>query len=404
TLDFETKASYAVTVNVADTSLSGSTPVTVNYALTVTNVNEAPSDITLSTTSVAENSPVGAILGSFTPSDPDAGDAFTYALVSGSGDTDNAAFTIVGRDLQIASKLNFEAKQTYFVRVRVTDAGGLAMEKALSITVTDIADEPLLVERITPPASGAYGAARRVQFTVSLSEVVQVTGKPEIEVRAGTATRKATYVSGSGTAVLTFEYTVNAKDSAAAVAIGQKFLFPKKSGVAAGTEKLAAALPAGIAGATAPGVRFDAVAPRTSGKVTVPGAGTYTVGRTLDFVVRFSEAVIVGGTPQISLTGFSGARQATYVSGSGTTELTFRYLVQTGDAVRGKKGLGLAKSIALAGGASITDEAGNRADLKIVASPMKGIRIDAVTATSTLAREDVTPSKRTARAAAFASL
>ena len=82
----------------------------------------------------------------------------TYVLVSGSGDTDNAAFTIVGRDLQIASKLNFEAKQTYSVRVRVTDAGGLAMEKAFSITVTYIADESLLVERRT----GHTASERRV--------------------------------------------------------------------------------------------------------------------------------------------------------------------------------------------------------------------------------------------------
>jgi len=39
-LDFETKASYAVTVGVADTTLTGSTPVTVAYTLAVTDVNE----------------------------------------------------------------------------------------------------------------------------------------------------------------------------------------------------------------------------------------------------------------------------------------------------------------------------------------------------------------------------
>ncbi|MFN6051945.1 MAG: Ig-like domain-containing protein, partial [Planctomycetia bacterium] len=41
-LDYETKASYAVTVNVADATLTGSTPVTVNFALSVTDVNETP--------------------------------------------------------------------------------------------------------------------------------------------------------------------------------------------------------------------------------------------------------------------------------------------------------------------------------------------------------------------------
>ena len=40
-------------------------------------------------------------VASLSSSDPDAGDSLTYALVSGSGDDDNSAFTIEGDQLKI---------------------------------------------------------------------------------------------------------------------------------------------------------------------------------------------------------------------------------------------------------------------------------------------------------------
>ena len=372
--DFETKASYRFTV-VA--SQDGQATVETAVTVAVTDVNEAPSDIALSAASLAENNAIGAVIGTLTATDPDAGDSVTYALVAGEGDADNAAFTLDGGVLKAARPFNFEVRQSYSIRVRATDAAGLSTERVFTISVTDVADEPLVVEAFTPPAPGAFGAGRRVLFTVTLSDTVQVRGRPQLQVRAGGVTRTARYVSGSGSPVLTFQYVVGKNDSADAVSLGQRFVFAKKSAITAGARNLAAALPAGIAGAVADGVRLDARAPKVVGRVGVPGSGTYTVGQSLDFVVRFSEAVIVGGTPRIGLTGLNGTRQAAYDAGSGTQELTFRYVVQADDALRGKKGLGLAKSIALPSGASITDEAGNRAVLKISAPSLKGIRVDA---------------------------
>jgi hypothetical protein len=113
--------------------------------------------------------------------------------------------------------------------------------------------------------------------------------------------------------------------------------------------------------------------------VTPPAPGAFRAGQQVTFTVTLSEAVIVGGTPQIGLTALTAARQATYVSGSGTESLTFRYVVQAGDTLGRKKTLGLAKSIALPSGASISDEAGNRAVLTISAPSLKGIRIDTAT-------------------------
>jgi hypothetical protein len=100
--------------------------------------NAAPTDITLSPTSIAENNTVNAVVGTFTTTDPDAGDSHTYSLVSGAGDADNASFTISGDQLRANISFDFELKNSYSIRVRTTDQGNLAYEKVFTITITDV--------------------------------------------------------------------------------------------------------------------------------------------------------------------------------------------------------------------------------------------------------------------------
>jgi len=103
----------------------------------VVGANAAPTDLALSSTSVAENAAVGTTVGSLTTTDPDAGDTFTYSLVSGTGSTDNDSFTITGSTIKTATVLDVQTKDSYNIRVRSTDAAGLFTEKALTIRVID---------------------------------------------------------------------------------------------------------------------------------------------------------------------------------------------------------------------------------------------------------------------------
>lgn len=68
--------------------------------------------------------------------------------------------------------------------------------------------------------------------------------------------------------------------------------------------------------------------------VTVPTAAVYTAGETLNFTVNFNEAVDVQagtGLPRLSFTLNGGQTvYANYVSGSGTSSLTFSYVVAQG--------------------------------------------------------------------------
>jgi hypothetical protein len=107
-------------------------------------VNETPSNISLSNSTVAENQPSGATVGTFSTADPDAGNTFTYTLVSGAGSTDNGSFSIIGNSLRTAAMFDYETKSSYTVRVRTTDQGGLSYEKAFIVSIADEDERPTL--------------------------------------------------------------------------------------------------------------------------------------------------------------------------------------------------------------------------------------------------------------------
>ena len=108
--------------------------------------NFAPTNITLSATSIQENNAVGATIGTLTSTDADAGDSHSYTLVSGTGDTDNAAFTISGNTLKTNVVFDFETKASYSIRVKTDDGFNGTFEKALTITVTNEPEAIIVVE------------------------------------------------------------------------------------------------------------------------------------------------------------------------------------------------------------------------------------------------------------------
>src|SRR5262249_42925772 len=139
-----------IQIRVTATDPDGKT-VTDDFQLTLDNVadNHAPTDIALSNSRVAETQPAGPVVGSFSTTDPDSGDSHTYTLVSGTGSTDNGSFTIdASGHLKTAASFDYETKNSYSVRVRSTDAGGLWTEKAFTISVTNVNEAPTLA----PPA------------------------------------------------------------------------------------------------------------------------------------------------------------------------------------------------------------------------------------------------------------
>ena len=102
-------------------------------------VNSAPTAVTLSATTVAENA-AGAVIGNLTVTDPDAGNTHTYAV-------DDARFEVVAGQLKLKAKvsLDHEAAAAVNVTVTATDAGGLSKAQSFAVTVTDVAETTVLV-------------------------------------------------------------------------------------------------------------------------------------------------------------------------------------------------------------------------------------------------------------------
>ncbi len=136
-LDFERTATHTIRVRTTD---AGGLWMEKEFVVTINDQNESPTSLTLTGTSVAENSPGGTVVGVLSGTDPDAGDTLSYTLVDNAG----GRFVLVGNELRVAdsSLLDFERNTTHTIRVRTTDSGGLWMEKEFVVTVTDQNEAP----------------------------------------------------------------------------------------------------------------------------------------------------------------------------------------------------------------------------------------------------------------------
>ena len=136
-LDYETKASYSVTVTASD---SGGLSDSIDVTITVTDVDEnvAPefADSEDGARSVAENTVAGEDIGNPVAANDANGDALTYAL---SG-TDATSFDIdpdTGQLMTLAT-LDYETKASYAVTVTATDGDNASDSIDVDITVTDV--------------------------------------------------------------------------------------------------------------------------------------------------------------------------------------------------------------------------------------------------------------------------
>ncbi len=130
--DYETKSSYAIIVTVEDSSGNSADQ---SFTIAVVDVNESPSDVSLSATSVAENA-AGASIGTLTATDPDVDETLTFSL---SGD-DASSFEISGTTLKLLDSVSadYETKSSYSITVVATDSASNTAEADFSISVSNV--------------------------------------------------------------------------------------------------------------------------------------------------------------------------------------------------------------------------------------------------------------------------
>ncbi|MDH0897735.1 MULTISPECIES: Ig-like domain-containing protein, partial [unclassified Pseudomonas] len=145
-------------------------------------------------------------------------------------------------------------------------------------------------------------------------------------------------------------------------------------------------------GLTGPTYAIDRALPAVS-SVSVPANGTYVAGQNLDFTVNFSESVVVdssGGTPRIAVTlDTGGTVYANYVAGSGSSALTFRLTVASGQF--DGNGIDLGNSIQL-NGATLKGSSGNDVATALAGiGSTAGVRVDAQDPTAAIVLTGTSP-------------
>ncbi len=184
-LDFETASTVSLQVTSTD---QGGLSVTKDFKIQVSNANEDPTNITLSSNSVQENKE-GAVIGTLTTTDPDSGNTFTYGV------NDTARFEIVNGVLKLKAgkALDYEATKSVSVNVTSTDQGNLSVTKTIIVNVTnDTADDVKLPATVTttddPTDYNQFGKSRSESFddTEGFSDIVYAgAGNDTIEGRGG---------------------------------------------------------------------------------------------------------------------------------------------------------------------------------------------------------------------------
>ncbi|RZA26793.1 MAG: LamG domain-containing protein [Proteobacteria bacterium] len=257
---------------------------------------------------------------------------------------------------------------TYYSCVRALDSLGLATQFMASLM-------PLVVDKVPPTVSiltalsadGTYGTNDLISIGIQFSEAVVVTGIPVLALNSGGS---ASFTSGSGTNTLIFTYTVGSGNAAADLDQTNVSALT----LAGGTIKDQAGndanrtLPAGGGNNTIGELKsivIDTATPTTVTSVTSPDAnGKYGPGNVIHITVSFTRNVTVTGIPHLSLAITPTQRDAVYVSGSGTSTLTFEYTVLATD-VSGDLNYPNTAALTLFGGSTINDNGGSAANLTL---------------------------------------
>ena len=244
----------------------------------------------------------------------------------------------------------------------------LGANKALIIDTT----VPTVTAVTSTAANDSYKQGDLIAITVEFSEVVNVTGTPQLTLETGSSDAVVNYSSGTGTNTLTFNYTVASDHTTSDL----DYVATSSLALNSGTIK-DAALNAATLTLASPGasnslsankdILVDGTAPTVTGVTSTISNGTYSSGDVIPITIAFSEIVNVTGTPQLTLETGNSDAVVNYSSGTGTNTLTFNYTVSL-DHTTSDLDYMATNSLALNSG-TIKDEVGN---ISILSLPSPG--------------------------------
>ncbi len=214
----------------------------------------------------------------------------------------------------------------------------------------------------SPVVGDVFERGETIEVELEFNRPVDVTGTPRLALTIGSATRQASYASGSGTTGLVFRYVVASGDADAdGLSIGGSALtlsggtIRLSGGTLDATLGLGASAVTNSGGHKVSGSTFTVPAVSAVTISSAPASGqTYQLGESIDVKVAFDRPVAVTGTPRLALTIGTVTRQASYESATSKADtLVFGYAVRPSDA--DADGLSIAASALVLNGGAIAD-------------------------------------------------
>ena len=137
-LNYEVQKQYSIRVSTVD-NLGGA--LEKQFLVSLNNLNDKPTDITLDNASIEENSDIATTVGVLSAADEDEGEflAFSFKDIPGNN---NDRFFIVGNDLKASQSFDFETQSEYYIYINVVDGQGEEFFKVYNIKITDGNDAP----------------------------------------------------------------------------------------------------------------------------------------------------------------------------------------------------------------------------------------------------------------------
>ncbi len=257
---------------------------------------------------------------------------FTYQSGSGT-DTLVFGYTVTSSDeddngIQILNTIQLNGGSITYI-----DATGVATNTVTSFNppAYDIRVDgviPTLLS-VKGPNSGNYITNSNLNYAIRFSENVFVSGSPKIDIGLGTGTVSAKYSGGTGSRVLTFGYKILSSDYDNDGFINASSITLSPSSNITITDQAGNSISSSIPVLSSQSILTDY---RLTQIVSVTPA-TLTglaIAQPVDFTIRFAEPMAFIPSAKISLLLPSGMITANYLSGSGSTDVKFRYLVQNG--------------------------------------------------------------------------
>ncbi len=139
-LDYETAASYTLTVQAGD---GNGGRATASVVVTVTKANESPTFDTASYDfTIPEDAATGDSVGAVSASDPDEGQSVAYSITAGN---DAGRFSINAEtgEISVASVLDYETASSHTLTVQASDGNGGRDTATVTITVTNVNEAPV---------------------------------------------------------------------------------------------------------------------------------------------------------------------------------------------------------------------------------------------------------------------